>query len=158
MRSIDFQFSSELLMTEMFYHGYKRIQQLHLLALHLEILGYILGLLKGSEHFRRTGGLIGDNLINVFLQRILKLIIQGMSLEAEYKFKGLILTEGKVKPQSLSQTSKGKMVKHILTNKTITGDKPSEQLFPKQVSTQIPLLKLVAKQSLRKPSSLTHSS
>ena len=29
---------------------------------------------------------------------------------------------------------------HILTNNKITGDKPSKQLFPKEVATQLPLL------------------
>ena len=42
--------------------------------------------------------------------------------------------------QSLSQTSEGKIDKHILTINKITGDKPSKQLFPKQVATQLPLL------------------
>ena len=34
------------------------IQQLHLLALHFEILGYIPGLLNGLEYLRRTGDVI----------------------------------------------------------------------------------------------------
>ena len=38
-------------------------QKLHLLALHLEILGYIQGLLNGYEYFRRTGDFVDDNLI-----------------------------------------------------------------------------------------------
>ena len=34
----------------------------------------------------------------------------------------------------------GKTDKHILTNNKITGDKPSQQLFPKLVATQLPFL------------------
>ena len=37
-------------------------QQLQLLALHLEIVGYILGLLEGFGYLRKIGVLIGDNL------------------------------------------------------------------------------------------------
>ena len=44
---------------------------------------------------------------------------------------------GRIKTQCLSQTSKGK---YILTNNKVTGDKPSMQLFSKQVATQLPLL------------------
>ena len=39
---------------------HKCIQQLHLLALHFEILGYIPGLLNGLEYLRRTGDFSGD--------------------------------------------------------------------------------------------------
>ena len=42
----------------------------------------------------------------------------------------------RIKTQSLSQTSKGQMDKHIPTNNKITNDKPSQQLFPKPVATQ----------------------
>ena len=49
-------------------------------------------------------------------------------------------TSDRIRTQSLSQTSKGKMDKHIPTNSKITGDKPSQQLFPKQVATQPSLL------------------
>ena len=41
---------------------YKCSQQLQLLALLLEMLGYILGLLKGFGYLHKTGDLIGDNL------------------------------------------------------------------------------------------------
>ena len=34
----------------------------------------------------------------------------------------------------------GKMHKHIPTNNKISGDKPSQYLFPKQVATQLSLL------------------
>ena len=40
---------------------HKCIQQLYLLALHFEILGYIPGLLNGLEYLRRTGDFSGDN-------------------------------------------------------------------------------------------------
>ena len=64
-------FSPELLTTENFLPFtdevtvelvHKCIQQLHLLALHFEILGYIPGLLNGLEHLRRTGDFSGDNI------------------------------------------------------------------------------------------------
>ena len=35
------------------------------------------------------------------------------------------------------------MDKHILTNNKVTYEKPSKQLFPKQVGTQLPLLNLI---------------
>ena len=38
---------------------HKCIQQLHLLALHFEILGYIPSLLNGLEYLRRTGDFYG---------------------------------------------------------------------------------------------------
>ena len=37
-------------------------QQLQLMTLHLEMLGYILDLLKGFGYLRKTVDLIGDNL------------------------------------------------------------------------------------------------
>ena len=37
-------------------------------------------------------------------------------------------------------SKKGKMDKYTLTNNKITGEKPSQQLFPKLVATQLPLL------------------
>ena len=46
---------------------------MQLLALHLEMLGYILGLLKGFEYLRKTGDLIGDNLTLRLLRRTLVL-------------------------------------------------------------------------------------
>ena len=49
-----------------------------------------------------------------------------------------------IKPASnLSQTWKGKIDKHILTNKKITGDKPSQQLSLKQVATQFIFTQLI---------------
>ena len=54
---------------------HKCSQQLQPLALHLEILGYILhvGILKGFGHLHKTGELIGDNLTCRLLRRILVL-------------------------------------------------------------------------------------
>ena len=71
IKSIDFQSKSELLTTENFLPFtdevtvelvHKCIQQLHLLALHFEILEYIPGLLNGLEYLRRTGDFSGDNI------------------------------------------------------------------------------------------------
>ena len=42
--------------------NYPDPEQLHLLALHFEILGYIPGLLNGLEYLRRTGDFSGDNI------------------------------------------------------------------------------------------------
>ena len=46
----------------------------------------------------------------------------------------------RIRTQSLSQISKGKVDKHIPTNNKITDDKPSHKLFPKQMATQPSLL------------------
>ena len=46
---------------------------MQLLALHLEMLGYILGLLKGFKYLRKTVDLIGDNLTLRLLRRTLVL-------------------------------------------------------------------------------------
>ena len=46
---------------------------MQLLALHLEMLGYKLGLLKGFKYLRKTGDLIGDNLTLRLLRRTLVL-------------------------------------------------------------------------------------
>ena len=71
IKPIDFQSKSELLTTENFLPFtdevtvelvHKCIQQLHLLALHFEILGYIPGLLNGLEYLRRAGDFSGDNI------------------------------------------------------------------------------------------------
>ena len=68
---MDFQSKSELLTTENFLPFtdevtvelmHKCIQQLHLLALHFEILGYIPGVLNGLEYLRRTGDFSKDNI------------------------------------------------------------------------------------------------
>ena len=72
IRSSEFQSSSELLITENCLPltdkvtvdlVLKCLQHLHLLALHLEILGYIPHLLNGLEYFRRMGDFRGDSLI-----------------------------------------------------------------------------------------------
>ena len=42
--------------------------------------------------------------------------------------------------ESPSQTLNGKLDKHILTNNKITDDKPSKQLFSRQVTTHLPLV------------------
>ena len=69
IRFSDFQSKSELLMTEKVLPFtdeviavllHKCSQQLQLLALHLEMLGYIPGLSKGFGYLRKTGDLIGD--------------------------------------------------------------------------------------------------
>ena len=67
------------------------LQHLELLAFHLEVLGYVLGLLKGFGYLRKTGDLIGDNLTLRLLRRILVLDAPCRSTEdAENKFRGLI--------------------------------------------------------------------
>ena len=43
------------------------------MALQLEMLGYILGILKGFKYLRKTGDLIGDNLTLRLLRRTLVL-------------------------------------------------------------------------------------
>ena len=67
-----FQSISELVTTENFLPFtnevtvdlvHKCLHQLHLLALHLEILGYMPGLLNGLEYLPRTGDFRGDNFI-----------------------------------------------------------------------------------------------
>ena len=50
----------------------KCLQQMQLLALHLEILGYILFLLYGFSYFRNVGDLIGESLILRWLPLIKK--------------------------------------------------------------------------------------
>ena len=70
-------------------------QQLELLALHLEMLRYILGLLKGFGYLRKTGDLIEDNHTSGLLRRIL--VIDApcrLTDDAENKFRSLILTVG----------------------------------------------------------------
>ena len=68
---------------------------MQLLALHLEMLGYILGLLKGFKYLRKTVDLIGDNLTLRLLRRTLVLDAPCKSTEdAENKLRGLILTIG----------------------------------------------------------------
>ena len=75
---------------------HKYLQQLQLLALHLDMLGYILGLLKGLGYLRKTGNLIGDNLTHRLLQKILELDVpRKLTDDIENSFRGLILTVGK---------------------------------------------------------------
>ena len=68
---MDFQSNSELVTTENFLPFidevtvdlvHKCLQQLHLLAFHLEILGYMPGLLNVLKYLR-TGDFRGDNFI-----------------------------------------------------------------------------------------------
>ena len=47
----------------------KCIQQLQLLKLHLDMLGYILGLLNGFGYLREIGDLIGDNQIMDYYEK-----------------------------------------------------------------------------------------
>ena len=72
MRSSEFQSSSELFITENCLPltdevtvalVHKCLQHLHLLALHLEVLGYIPHLLNGLVYLRRLGDFRGDSLI-----------------------------------------------------------------------------------------------
>ena len=74
---------------------HKCLQQLQLLALHLEMLGYILVLLKEFGFLHKTGDSIGDNLTLRLLRRILVLDAPCRSTEeAENKIRGIILTIG----------------------------------------------------------------
>lgn len=70
--SVERQLMSDVLITEnllpltvdlMVDSQFKCIQQLQLLILHLEIEGYIPGLLNGSLYLRKMGDLIGESLI-----------------------------------------------------------------------------------------------
>ena len=77
------------------YGLYESVSRLQLLALHLEMLGYILGLLKGFKYLLKTDGLIGDTLTLRLLRRTLVLDVPCKSTEdAENKLTGLILTVG----------------------------------------------------------------
>ena len=51
---------------------HRYLQQLHLLALHLELQGYIPGLLNELEYLRRIGKSIGDNLSFKLLRKMLR--------------------------------------------------------------------------------------
>ena len=57
-----FQSRSELTDEVTVYLVLKCLQHLHLLALHLEILGYIPHLLNGLVYLRRIGDRIGDRI------------------------------------------------------------------------------------------------
>ena len=101
---IDFQSKSELLTTDNFLPFtdevrvelvHKCLQQLHLLALRFEILGYIPGLLNGLEYLRRTGDFSGDNLTRRLLWNILVLAKPlRLTEDADKRFSGLNLTAG----------------------------------------------------------------
>ena len=80
-------------MTVEFVH--KCIQQLHLLALHFEILGYIPGLLNGLEYLRRTGDFSGDNITRRLLWNILVLAKPWrLTEDADKRFNDLNLAAG----------------------------------------------------------------
>ena len=66
---------------------------MQLLALHLIMLGYILGLLKRFKYLRKTGDLIGDNLTTRLLRRTLDAPCKSTE-DDENKLRGLILTVG----------------------------------------------------------------
>ena len=75
-------------------------QQLQLLALHLEMLGYILGLLKGLGYLLKTGDLIGDNLTRRLLRRLILVLDPpfGSTDDVENKLRGLIFAVGNKYP------------------------------------------------------------
>ena len=103
-RSINFQSKSESLTTEnvlpftdevIVVLEHKCLQQLHFLALHVEILGYIPGLLNGLIYLRKIGDLSGDNLILRLLRNILELEAPcRLTVDAENKLRGVTLTVG----------------------------------------------------------------
>ena len=64
---------------------------MQLLALHIEMLGYILGLLKGFGYLRKTGDLIGVNLTRRLLHGTLVLDAPCRSTEDAEKIEVLIL-------------------------------------------------------------------
>ena len=65
------------------------------MALHLEILGYIPGLLSGLIYLRKIGDLSGDNLIRRLLRNIFELEAScRLTVEAENKLRGVTLTVG----------------------------------------------------------------
>ena len=66
------------------------IAQMQLLALHLEMLGYILFLLYGFLYVRSIGDLIGESLI---LRRLLEALYKFID-DIEGSFKGESLTVG----------------------------------------------------------------
>ena len=76
IKSTAFQSNSELFITENILPFtdevtvdlvHNCLQQLQLLVLHLEILGYMPGLLNRLEYLRRTGDFRGDNFIRIRL-------------------------------------------------------------------------------------------
>ena len=98
IKSIDFQSKSESFTTEnilpftddvMVVLEHKCLQQLQLLALHLEMLGYIPGLLNGFGYLHKIVDLSRDNLI------LYCFIAKHISIRgAENKFSGVTLTVG----------------------------------------------------------------
>ena len=71
------------------------IAAVQLLALHLEILGYILFLLYGFLYFRSLGDLIGESLILRWLLKILYLEAPYKFIDnTEWSFKGETVTVG----------------------------------------------------------------
>ena len=69
------------------------MKQLHFLALYLEILGNIPGLLNGLLNLHTIGDLSGDNLI--LLRNILELVAPcKLTVDAENKLRGVTLTVG----------------------------------------------------------------
>ena len=76
--SNDFQSNSESLMAERFLPFmvdlvHRCSQQLHLLVFHLEILGYIPGLLNGLEYLG-SGDFIGNNLSFKLLRKLFRFV------------------------------------------------------------------------------------
>ena len=74
---------------------FKCLQQMQLLTLHLEIDGYISGLLYGFLYFSRIGDLIGESLTLRWLRKILLDAPCKWKDDAECNFKGVTLTVGK---------------------------------------------------------------
>ena len=76
-----------------FYLVHKCKQQLQLLALHFEILGYILCHLNGLEYLRRIGDFSSDNITRGLLWNILVLAKPWrLTEDADKRFNGLNLT------------------------------------------------------------------
>ena len=76
---------------------HKCLQDLHLLALDFEMLGYIPRLLNGLIYLRKMGDFRGDSLTLRLFRKTLVLAAPWRLIdEAENKFKGLILTEGSI--------------------------------------------------------------
>lgn len=76
---------------------HKCLQQPHLLALHLLVLGYIPRLLYGLTYFLRIGDFNGESLIFRLLRNKFVLAApKRFTEEAEKSFIGVILTEGNI--------------------------------------------------------------
>ena len=75
--------------------AHRCLQHLHLLALHLELLGYIPSLLHGLRYLRRICDFRGDSLTLRILRETSVLAAPWRLIDdAEDRFKGLNLTEG----------------------------------------------------------------